>query len=70
MKQIQRRFDAFMPIEPVAGDEIVADIRALRKKVIDAWQSRAVLLTPDERRALREEIRETCSLIIELTTTD
>jgi hypothetical protein len=47
--------------------EILADLRELRRRVIDAWSLQGVILTPEERRELRAEIKETCSLLTDLT---
>ena len=48
-------------------ERIFIDLHSLRRHVIDAWQARAVLLTDEERRNLRDEIMETCALLKELT---
>jgi hypothetical protein len=47
-----------------------ASLRALRANVIEAWQSRAVLLTRDEQNELRDEIRKTCALLTDLTASE
>ena len=44
----------------------LADLHSLQRQVVDAWKARAVLFTPEERRALRHEIRETCAILEEL----
>ena len=49
------------------ADRIRESLDALRASVIEAWQTRAVMLTLDEQRALRDEIRETCALLMNLT---
>ena len=55
-----------------AGDDssearrVFTDLHTLRGNLVDAWQARAVILTPEERRQLRDEIRQTCSLLEDL----
>jgi uncharacterized protein YukE len=49
------------------AQRILADLRGLRRQIIDAWQERAVILTPEEQRALRDEIEHTCELLTTLT---
>lgn len=49
------------------AERIFTDLRSLRRNVIDAWQARGVILTAEERRELRDEIRETCALLEDLT---
>ena len=44
-------------------DEMLAGLESLRQTVVTAWQERAVVLTKDEQRRLREEIRRTCDLL-------
>ncbi len=46
---------------------ILADLRFLRRKIIDAWQERAVVLTREEQEELRKEIQHTCALLADLT---
>lgn len=48
-------------------ERILNDLHELRRHVIEEWQARAVLLTPGERRELRDAIRETCELLEEIT---
>jgi hypothetical protein len=54
-------------IDSSGAQRILADLRMLRRKVIDAWMERAVTLTADEQRQLRDEIADTCSLLTTLT---
>ena len=49
------------------ADHILTSVRALRRGVVEAWQSRSVLLTREEQRQLRDEIRDTCALLTDLT---
>lgn len=46
---------------------ILAELRTLRQRVIDAWEERGVILTREEQGRLREEIEDTCRLLTELT---
>jgi hypothetical protein len=46
---------------------MLAEVRALRQRVVDAWRERAVLLTREEQKELRDEINDTCALLTELT---
>jgi hypothetical protein len=50
-------------------ERILNDLHELRRHVVEGWQSRAVLLTLEERRELRDAIRETCELLEEITVT-
>ena len=49
------------------ADLILADLRALKRRVVEAWHARAVVLTPEEQVRLRDEIRDTCELLSDLT---
>jgi hypothetical protein len=49
------------------AEEILTSIRALRRRILEVWQERGVVLTRDEQKALRAEIVETCALLTELT---
>ncbi len=56
------------PNTPDSEAEIILrDLHVLRNKIIEAWRERAVILTPEEQRELRGEIRRTCSLLTDLT---
>lgn len=46
---------------------ILANMKALRQHIIDAWQARGVVLTVEEQRELRAEIKQTCELLTALT---
>ena len=48
-------------------DRILADLHELRSAIIDAWRDSPVTLLSEERRRLRDEIRETCDLLTSLT---
>lgn len=50
-------------------ERILNDLHEFRRHVVEGWQSRAVLLTPEERLKLRDAIRETCELLEEITVT-
>jgi hypothetical protein len=54
-------------IDSSEAQRMLADVRMLRRKVIDAWEERAVILTSDEQRQLKDEIADTCSLLTALT---
>jgi hypothetical protein len=49
------------------AQSMLLELRTLRRRVIQAWQERAVALTKEEQAELRDEIRETCSLLTDLT---
>jgi uncharacterized protein YukE len=49
------------------AEEMLAEVRALRERVIAVWRERAVMLTPDEQQQLRREIQDTCTLLTDLT---
>ena len=49
------------------ADQIIDSLRAMKRGVIDAWKERAVVLTREEQRRLRDEIRDTCELLQNLT---
>lgn len=48
-------------------DRILADLHELRDAIVDAWRDSPVTLLSEERRRLRDEIRETCDLLTSLT---
>jgi hypothetical protein len=54
-------------IDSSEAQRILADLRVLRRKFIDAWEERAVILTAEEQRRLKNEIADTCSLLTTLT---
>lgn len=51
-------------------EHILVELRSLRRTVVDAWQARAVVLSRDEQRKLRDEIRKTCDLLGTLVARD
>lgn len=53
--------------EAESADTILIEFRALRRRMMDIWQQRGVMLTSGEQKALRDEINETCSLLTDLT---
>ncbi len=56
--------------EQSEAEEVLTLIRALRRRILKAWQERGIMLTRDEQKALRAEIVETCALLTELTAHD
>jgi len=48
-------------------DHILADLRALRSTIINAWRDSSVILVKEERTLLRDEIRATCEMLTTLT---
>ena len=61
--------DRGMPLgyEPSEAERVLAKLSALRRAVLEAWSERAVILTREEQARLREEIRDTCDLLSDLT---
>jgi uncharacterized protein YukE len=51
------------------AEKIIEEVRAMRRSILDAWQERGVVLTKDEQRELAKEIKLTCELLADLTTT-
>lgn len=49
------------------GGTALAELRALRRRIVDLWLERGVMLTGEEQKELRDEIRETCTLLTALT---
>ena len=54
-------------IDSSETQQILRSIRSLRGTIVRAWQARSVMMTEDERRILRDEIRDTCELLTDLT---
>ena len=52
---------------PSEAQRILGDLSALRNKIAKAWQERGVMLTPDEQKKLRDEIKATCNFLTDLT---
>ena len=50
-----------------ALEEALATIFQLRKRVVDAWQERAITLTREEQAQLKDEIEATAFLLNGLT---
>jgi len=48
-------------------ERILAELRALRQCVLVAWKERAVILSREEQLTLKAEIKETCEILIDLT---
>lgn len=49
------------------ASDIRLDLAALRNSVTLAWQERGIMLTPDERKELRDEIQDLCRYLSDLT---
>ena len=58
---------AHLALNSSEARQIIVSIRTLRTTIVEAWQARGVILTEDERRILRDEIRDTCDLLTDLT---
>ena len=54
-------------IDSSEAQEMLQSIRALRRRIVETCQARAVLLTKEEQRELWAEIRDTCTLLTDLT---
>jgi hypothetical protein len=54
-------------LDVFCADDLVVEISGLRTRLISAWRERAVMLTPEEQKRLRQEIKDTCALLTELT---
>ena len=52
------------------ADRILANLRSLRSDIVTAWRERAVILTDGERTMLRDEIKQTCRFLDDLTRAD
>lgn len=52
------------------AENVLFEIRALRQRILVAWQERGVLLSADERADLKAEIAYTCELLTVLTKSD
>lgn len=52
---------------PSEADRILHELRRLRETIVVAWDERAVILSREERHELRQEIKETCDLLTQLT---
>ena len=49
------------------GEDLLAELRELRERLIAAWRERAVMLTREEQDRLLEEIKDSCALLTDLT---
>ena len=56
-----------LQLESVELRAIREDLGALRRRIVTAWMERGVILTALERAQLRDDIRETCDFLTELT---
>lgn len=63
----QKSADPLPAMRSSEAQAILSDLRSLRRHIVEAWQSRSVVLTAEERRELTAEIRETCELLAGLT---
>jgi hypothetical protein len=70
--QLYRTFDRHdaSRVDSPEAQKLVGELTALRQSFINAWYERAITLTREERRLLRDEVRQTCSLLIDLTARD
>lgn len=60
-------------VQPIESAELLVlrdDLAALRMRVVTAWMERGVMLTSPERARLRDEVRGTCTFLLELTQAD
>ncbi len=48
------------------GRAIIRDIEQLEATIVRAWQERAVVLSQSEQHDLRDQIRNTCSMLSSL----
>jgi len=54
-------------IDASEGKRILSELRSLRRKIVEAWQERGVVLSREEQGELRDEIRRTCELLTSMT---
>jgi hypothetical protein len=67
-QQLSALFDEkVISIDASEGKRILAEVRSLRRTIIDAWHERGVVLSREEQDELRDEIRQTCELLTSLT---
>ncbi len=52
------------------AERLLANLRSLRNDIVTAWRERAVILTREERTKLRDEIKQTCQFLDDLTRAD
>jgi len=45
------------------AQQILTDLRSLRRHIVDAWQERGVILTLEEKIKLQDEIKLTCEIL-------
>lgn len=58
-----RAFDQHDSIHRSEAQLIFADLERLRNRIVAAWQERALMLSSEEQRELRDEIQRTCELL-------
>ena len=56
-------FDQHVSVGRSEAQLIFADLKTLRNRIIAAWQERAIMLSSEEQRDLRDEIERTCDLL-------
>ena len=49
------------------AEELLAELRTMRNRMVTAWQKRGVTLLREEQERLRQEIADTCAMLTELT---
>ena len=49
------------------AEAILQNLRSLRDQIVTAWHERGVILDAEERVALRDEIKQTCDFLTDLT---
>jgi hypothetical protein len=54
-------------VDSPEAQKLLGELTALRRRFINAWHERAITLTREERRLPRNEVRQACSLLTDLT---
>ena len=49
------------------AEELLAELRTMRNRMVSAWQERGVTLLREEQERLRQEIADTCTILADLT---
>jgi len=63
----QPNFTNIHSIDSSEAKKLLTEIRGLRRRIVDAWQERAVVLTREEQLELKAEIADTCEILRVLT---
>jgi len=66
----ERAYGAEPMHEPKGIEEMLDDVRAFSRVVVQAWQQRGLALNRAERHRLRSEIQATCEMLSTLTATE